>query len=121
MHGRTDAPDVTAIHSHRWRRLVLTPAVAVRAVGVVLTWSASSRPGPAPIPAGWSFPKSVPLPEGGTYVTSSRPNGRTRLTAYDRSGEEAWFAERGPGGIDYIEGMTPGDGGDRVIWSISID
>jgi len=75
----------------------------------------------AAVPVGWMIPSTVPLPAAGSFSTVALPGGRERLTAYGRSGAEIWFAERGPSGIERIEGRSVGraaDGSDDVIWSI---
>jgi len=99
---------------------LLTGALAV--AGAVFALSPLARDEPrAAVPAGWLVPSTVPLPAGGRFSTSALPGGRKRLTAYDRLGVEVWFAERGPSGIDRIEGRPVGraaDGRDDVIWSI---
>jgi len=94
------------------------PLLVLAASGTAVTWLAAPRAVPTAVPAGWSIPEIVPRPPGGTYVTPSRTNGRTRLTAYARTGARVWFAERGPGGIERIEGVTPAPHGDDTVWSI---
>ncbi|MCC6832910.1 MAG: hypothetical protein IT200_16370 [Thermoleophilia bacterium] len=97
---------------------MLAPFLILAASGTAVTWLTASKAVPTAVPAGWSIPEIVPRPPGGTYVTSPRPNGRTRLTAHARTGARLWFAERGPGGIERIEGVTPGPDHDDTVWSI---
>lgn len=106
--------------SPRKRWTLLTTAVVVAGAAFALSPLARDEPRAA-VPPGWLIPSTVPLPAGGRLSTSALPRGRERLTAYDRLGAEAWFAERGPSGIDRIEGRPVGRAADRrddVIWSI---
>lgn len=99
---------------------LLTGALVVAGAAFALSPLAREEPRAA-LPVGWMIPSNVALPADGSFSTSALPGGRERLTAYDRLGAETWFAERGPSGIERIEGRTAGrtaDGRDDVIWSI---
>lgn len=106
--------------SPRKRWTLLTVALVVAGAAFALSPLAREEPRTSS-PVGWTIPAKVPLPVDGSFSTVLLPGGRERLTAYDRLGTKAWFAERRPSGIDRIEGRTVGraaDGRDDVIWSI---